>query len=227
MTEPKLTKEQELLEKYFAACANFYYVIPLKQIYKIIKIHGELTISKEDFYAYASKRREEKSEHNYWGIFGPEEWYEDEEKSRIEDCEIVTDWLFTVFEEDEEPEYYEFIDQQRDCPWYIPNFEEIMKYSNVFYEGKNSYIDKAVDFIKQNLELTEIKEENVSDGLAMWIKMSMGNPVEDVMDFLETEGVVFNKKQTEIFIPFLIEAYFNTRLPLLHGFTPNELHQIE
>lgn len=102
-----------------------------------------------------------------------------------------------------------------------------MKYSNVFYEGKNSYIDKAVDFIKQNLELTEIKEENVSDGLAMWIKMSMGNPVEDVMDFLETEGVNFNKKQTEIFIPFLIEAYFNTRLPLLHGFTPKELHQIE
>ena len=217
--------EKKLLEKYFHACVNFYYVIPLRQVYKIIKLHDELKITKEDFYAYAAERREQNAENYIYGIFGSDEWYADEEESPIERCELVADFLYDT-PGDEEPPYYEFVKMRATCPWYIPNAEELLKWTDDSYENENPYAKKAADFVVKALNLTGIPEENFRDGLPLWIRMSINNPIEEVFDWMEVEGITLTKKQANEFIPLLVELNDHTRLPLLHGFMPCEVENM-
>ncbi len=102
-----------------------------------------------------------------------------------------------------------------------------LSYSEVYDAGEENYIDatdayKALaQFFMQEYSFDVMKAADVVGEIL--ILLQNGSRMKEVVEFLETLGVLEDKQRAEDLTPLLIELNNTTRLWLLKGHTPDEI----
>ena len=129
----------DLLNEYFEAVNNFYNIIPLNKVFRIINKQNEEQYSEDDFLAFAEIARHER---RYYSILGMEELYEGEPESKPMDREIISEYLLQY-----DDDYDEMAAAKRGKPYYIPPKEELLKYADEHYFERNPYYTALESFV--------------------------------------------------------------------------------
>lgn len=204
----------ELLRRYFEAMNNFYQIIPLKRMLRIINSQNDEQYSEEDFLAFAEIARHDR---HFYYILGKEEIYDDEPESKPFDRELLHESLL------EFDLYYEMADAKCDKPYYVPEKDDLLKYEDQFYEAKTPQYNAMAEFVHKNIEH---KYEYVDDimGEILFIVKGENSTPDETIEFIAKchENVDLSEQQYNEFVKLYIDLHNNTRNPYLNGFTPAE-----
>lgn len=206
-----------LLHDYFLAFANFYFILPLKDAFKIIERQNKNLVTEEQFAAFSEIARHE--EHFYW-ILGKDELYTQAPESVPLDREIILEYLVDLDYE----EYYKLSQMQYGKQFYIPTKTELLKYCDDFYVEETPQTKAIVDFIKTEFKCSPSDAYDLMGEMVMDIKM-LDSGLDYVLNKLERMDISFScDKQVERFTELYTELHNNTRLPANRGFTPKEIY---
>lgn len=207
----------ELLRRYFDAMNNFYQIIPLKRMLRIINSQNDEQYSEEDFLAFSEIARHE--QHFYY-ILGQEELYDDEPESKPLDRELVHESLL------EFDLYYEMADAKCDKPYYVPAKDELLEYEDDFYEAKTPQYNAMADFVRKNIEHNSEYVEDAMSEMLFIVKGEDSSP-EEALEFLDKCNTRINLSEYKYkeFVKLYLDLHNNTRNPYNNGFTPVELLQ--
>ncbi len=145
--------------------------------------------------------------------------------------EIEAEWIevhkgyfvkTTVLEYDE---FQYFREIKGNKPYYIPEKEELMRYTDDFYFEKNrSYYD-VLSHLKKYFKGNEIEAENMADEIQSLCQFDF--KMQHIVDRLEEMNVVFkSQNDLEKMISKISELANNTRIWENNGYTPNEMAEI-
>lgn len=207
----------DLLNEYFEAVNNFYNIIPLNKVFRIINKQNEEQYSEDDFLAFAEIARHER---RYYSILGMEELYESEPESKPMDREIISEYLLQY-----DDDYDEMAAAKRGKPYYIPPKEELLKYADEYYFERNPYYTALESFVIENIEQDKEKIEDVMQCFLFSIKQKNSDPYE-ALDFAQMThpNAHISKEKYKEFILLYINLHNNTRNPFNNGFTPSETY---
>lgn len=207
----------ELLRRYFEAMNNFYQIIPLKRMFRIINSQNDEQYSEEEFLAFAEIVRHER---HYYFILGKEELYDDVPDSKPFERELVHESLLGF------DDYYEMADVKYGRPYYVPAKDELLKYEDEFYEVKTSQYNAMANFVRENISQNAEYVEDVMSEILFVIRCDDSSP-EEAISFLTKAmtKVDFSEEQFSEFSKLYLELHNNTRNPYNNGFTPAELLQ--
>lgn len=205
----------DLLDKYFEAVNNFYNIIPLNKIFRIINNQNEEQFSKEDFLAFAEIARHE---HHYYSILGMEELYKNEPESKPMDRELISEYILQ-FDED----YDEMAAAKRGKPYYIPPKDELLKYADENCYEKNPYYLAMESFVRENIDQEEEMIEDVMHGFIFSVKCADSSPYNALhLAQLTHPKAHLSAEKYKEFTLLYINLHNNTRNPFHNGFTPAE-----
>lgn len=207
----------ELLQRYFDAMNNFYQIIPLKRMFRIINSQNDEQYSEEDFLAFAEIARHER---HFYSILGKDELYDDVPVSKPFERELVHESLL------EFDDYYEMADAKCDKPYYVPPKDELLKYEDDFYDLKTPQYTAMAEYVHKNIDHRTEYVEDVMSAILFIIKGEGSSP-EEAIDFLKKvrSKVDLSEKQFREFSTLYLDLHNNTRNPYNNGFTPTELFQ--
>lgn len=198
-------KESELLERYCRAFANLYHVIPVKQCVDIINQQNSMDLTIPDFIQWEDQRYYVRNGF----LFLNQDGY------------ITADDFFV----DDGPDYHELLRQQRDQLFYVPKRSELLKYAEVDYvEESEAYLE-----LRQYLELGLRMEKDTASFVAMRMQLLLRKnyPMKTLLQELERAGIKMpDKSQLASLKTIISNLYFNSRLAVYRGHTPNELRKI-
>jgi len=207
----------ELLRRYFEAMNNFYQIIPLKRMFRIINSQNDEQYSEKDFLAFAEIARHER---HFYSILGKEELYDDEPESKSFDRELIHESLldFDI--------YYEMADAKCDKPYYVPEKDDLLKYEDDFYEAKTSQYNAMAEFVHKNIEH---RSEYIDDAMSeiLFIVKGEDSSPDEALKFLDkcNTGINLSEQKYKEFVKLYLDLHNNTRNPYNNGFTPAELLQ--
>lgn len=207
----------ELLHRYFDAMNNFYQIIPLKRMFRIINSQNDEPYSEEDFLAFAEIALHER---HFYCILGKDELYDDAPVSKPLERELVHESLldFDI--------YYEMANAKCDKPYYVPEKDDLLKYEDDFYEEKTPQYNAMANFVNKNIEH---RSEYVDDAMSeiLFIVKSEDSSPEEALVFLKKCNMRINlsEHQYKEFVKLYIDLHNNTRNPYNNGFTPAEFLQ--
>lgn len=127
----------------------------------------------------------------------------------------------------EDSDIDEFIEDfvNKDLPYYIPDAITFYKYVDEEYYESNIHYERMKDFIKR--ELTEDEDLINTIIIMMRIESEIGS-IDGVIQFFNINGIELNSgSQLEKFTKLYINFVNNTRMWCNHGFTPNEVSQMQ
>ncbi len=210
----------KLLQDYFSAFGNFYNIISLGDAYGIIRRHNGDLISAEDFIAFSEVVRHD--EGNYYYILGRDELYENAPAAEAIDREIVHESLVDVdFEY-----YYDLSDSQKGKPLYIPEKNELLKFTDDFYYEQNPQTEALFDFFRNKMGMDNECAEDMTCECVFCILSSIfpkENPINEVIQDFVRLKIKFTNFQFDEFIRLTCDLNNNIRHRCNRGFTPNEL----
>jgi hypothetical protein len=209
-----------LLRDYFAAASNFYRIVPLKRLLRIINSQNEEQFSEEDFLAFANIAAEGGTE-IYYFIKGLEEFYDDKPKSEPINRLIVQEPLVEF-----DDVFFEMMEAKEGRKYFVPEKEELLKYSDDFYEDKNKFYTAMFDFCKSAANCSDDTATEYMYDIVFTVKSEESTPftaLELINKFSDNLNIVDNRLGE--FIRLYSDLHNNTRNPYLNGFTPNEWFQ--
>ena len=114
----------DLLRRYFEAANNFYQIITLKRLFRIINSQNSETYTEDDFLAYAEITRHER---HYFEIYGLDEIFERQPESTPINRLLIHESLL------EYNDYVELYSEKQGRAYYVPEKEVLLKYEDEFY----------------------------------------------------------------------------------------------
>lgn len=210
---------QAMLLEYFDAFSNLYGIIPIKRALRIIrKQNPELEMTDEQFSDFISNID---FSHQYY-IITSEAWFEDENADSGEplDRVLAAEYLYSIDCED----YFVLADEQEGRPFYVPNKEELLKYSDEYYFERTKYYDEFDAFLKAaipipnneiayDIQIGIVIDDNEIDEAVGELRFLSGNKFKDFK----------NKEQAYKFALLYTKLRNNTRKHAYRGHTPAEL----
>lgn len=207
----------DLLRSYFAAFANFYWIINLADAYKIINKQNPNLITFEELYKFSDIVADE---HHYYYIVDMDEMWDDVQPTP-ENREIIAENLLAVDEEN----YYETVEMQCSKPMYVPNKEELLRYEDEYYYEKTPYSTAVENFIKNNLKISG--EEFLDVMAEVTLAIIMGDdPIVSVFRSFGMMKIELTTAEAETFCKLFTNMANNFRMPVNRGYTPLELKKL-
>lgn len=205
----------DLLRRYFEAANNFYQIITLKRLFRIINSQNSETYTEDDFLAYAEITRHER---HYFEIYGLDEIFERQPESTPINRLLLHESLL------EYNDYVELYSEKQGRAYYVPEKEVLLKYEDEFYCEQTPQFLAMREFCTKNAKKSD--DEVIEDllfAILFNVKCEHSSPF-DALEFINKFSVQLdvNKKKFPEFIRLYCELHNNTRNPFLNGFTPNE-----
>ena len=209
----------EYLRKFFQAASNFYEIIEIKELWRILSVEYKFSITKEEFIDFTEILRHE--EHIFY-ILSDDELYINGEKSEPMDRTLAHGSLFIMGFDD----FYNLNKEKsmRDFDYCILPEKEFMKYEEDTYYEHTIHTDSMVKFLKNNTNLTSNEiDDFMIDMIFESREFFSGSIMQSISRLLENWDISFNMNNLEKFMRLWQEMHNTTRMPVLHGYCPNEL----
>lgn len=205
----------DLLHRYFEAANNFYKIIPLKRLLRIINSQNSEPFNEADFLEYVEILQ---NEEHFFDILGMEELYEDEPVSAPINRLLIHESLLD-FED-----YDELLSSKKGRIYFVPEKETLLAYEDEFYHDITPQYSAMYDFCRTVARIgNKMTIEDLMDELLFIIRGEDSDPFE-ALDFVNKFSVQLDVKEKKLpeFIRLYCDQHNNTRNPYLNGFTPNE-----
>ncbi|MGM9644031.1 MAG: hypothetical protein ACI3X1_03000 [Eubacteriales bacterium] len=218
---------KKLIEEYFDAFSNLYGIISMKRAFRIIKEQNpEIDLHEDAFIDFIENFD---FDEKYYIIVYDEEMYSDGPVNGTDSMKkfLITDFLFTVDDE----AYDEMKFTQDGLRFYVPEREELLKYSSDdYFEQNEPYFNLADYFINKMHLSVECTEEIIEEWVCIWRSETDGEDIDvdmcldSLMSYSHGKFKKFkNIKQAKEFFRLYIDMYNNTRMPMYRGHTPKEV----
>lgn len=138
----------DLLRRYFEASNNFYQIITLKRLFRIINSQNSETYTEDDFLAYAEITRHER---HYFEIYGLDEIFERQPESTPINRLLIHESLL------EYNDYVELYSEKQGRAYYVPEKEVLLKYEDEFYCEQTSQFLAMREFCTKNAKKVMMK----------------------------------------------------------------------
>lgn len=208
----------DLLHRYFEAANNFYKIIPLKRLLRIINSQNSEPYNEADFLEYVEILQ---NEEHFFAILGMEELFPDEPVSAPINRLLIHESLLD-FED-----YDELVSSKKGRIYYVPEKDTLLAYEDEFYHEITPQYSAMSEFCKPIAKLgKEMASEDLMDELLFIICGEDSDPFE-ALNFVNKFSVQLDVKEKKLpeFIRLYCDLHNNTRNPYLNGFTPNEWFQ--
>ena len=111
---------------------------------------------------------------------------------------------------------------QGEKKFYIPDPDEIVEYTENGYPVSDPYYSRLKTFFVEELDMDLDEVEEYMP--VIWNRVSMGNPLADIMEMLDGQGIVFpSEKAMRKFVSLMTDINNHTRMLSNRGWTPNEM----
>ncbi len=218
----------ELIEKYFDAFSNLYGIISMKRALRIIKEQNpNIGISEGAFMEFVRTYNFDKK---YYIIVYDSEMYSNELSNETDILSkfLITEFLYSVDDE----AYDEMKAIQEGIRFYVPAKEELLKYADQFYIGKNDFHTRMKEFLCNELHINiDLADDIIDEWLGIWIAST--NDDMDIEYLINRMRLMTRNKfcdfrnvnQAQKFTKLFVDMYNNTRLPIYRGHTPKEVNR--
>ena len=205
----------KLLLQYFDAFGNLHGIMPLR---KALEIYNQQNppIDEQAFAQFADIARHED---RFFCVLEESDLYIDGEASGDPMNREIIDSSLIDFDDD----YEEMQTSQARKPFYIPQKNELLQYSeNSFCEVNASYIAmRELLIAKMNLSYDDA--EDVTSDLQLMAYMAETS-IEHIFSEMERMRVTIQSEEdVRLFIDQYFDIVYNTRTPVNRGYTSNEL----
>lgn len=207
------------LRKYFNAMAHLYGIIPLQKAWEIIHSQCPRMISEAEFWAFAEIAQNECED---FFILGEDALYNDVKSSRLFQREIIDGTLFLLGED----LYYLTKDNQQEKPYYIPEKQELLRYSDQFYYEETPYVQELTKFCKSELKMPPDTISRMLDILEDNISYFNPDPHGWLSILNMPEVQLDSQQQTDRFMQLCQDVYNNGRMQCNRGHTPREVYDM-
>lgn len=205
----------DLLRRYFEAANNFYQIIPLKRLLRIINSQNSEPYTEDDFLTYAEITRHER---HYFEIYGLDEIFKRQPESTPINRLLIHESLLDY------NDYVEMYSEKHGRAYYVPEKDVLLTYEDEAYHAPTPQYQAMCEFCKKTVKKCddETVEELLREMLFI-VKSDHSSPF-DALGFINKFSVWLdvNKKKLPEFIKLYCDLHNNTRNPYLNGFTPNE-----
>lgn len=206
-----------LLHDYLSACSNLYGICKVRRVLRLFNKQNP-PIEREPFLQFIDIVRKE---HRFYSVLGQEELFEDAEPTAPIDREVIAEHLIIDGPED----YLDLKDEQANKPFYIPNKEELLRYTD------ECYVEPTRQYIALHDFMAGLKGVDKEAAAEFMIDLSF-----ELRHFFPSTNAAVDlfqkyakrsfrtKAEVEIFVS-LWQAFANhLRVPQNRGFTPNEIY---
>ncbi len=221
-------KTKELILQYFDAFSNLYAIISMKRALRIIKNQNpDISLTEDEFcdfidsFDYSDK---------YYIIVYDNEIYSDEPCKETDSLKkfLIAEFLYTI----DYDAYDEMKESQDGFRFYVPERNELLKYSDEFYYEKTAQQINMKNFLKTELNINEeVADVVVEDWVGMW-RVCTANDVDidsSLNDLRRMSRGKFkdfkNFNQAKKFTALYADMFNHTRLPIFRGLTPIEANE--
>lgn len=217
----------KLIEEYFDAFSHLYGIISMKRAFRIIKEQNpEINLQEDAFIDFIENFD---FDEKYYIIVYDEEMYCDSPVNKTDTMKkvLITDFLYAVDDE----AYDEMKHTQDGLRFYVPEREELLKYSSDDYFEQNEPYFNLADYFINHMHLSvECTDEIIEEWVCIWRAETYGEDIN--VDMCLDSLVVHshgkfkkfkNIKQAKEFLRLFTDMYNNTRMPMYRGHTPKEV----
>lgn len=198
---PQFREERErfdLIVQYARACVNLYGCIPLAEFIALFNAQNEQLLDENEVYETLLAYITEDSAFFLWD-------------------ELLLSSFVALGDSSDVKAFLKITDGK---PRYIPEKEELLKYSDDFYYAQTIYTERLKNYL-QSVCKNEIQAENTMNEISFCALIGMG--MGEVMEIMEDAEVIFrNRKDVENFTDIIMNLMNNTRQWLNKGYTPVE-----
>lgn len=192
----------QLIYDYTSALVKLYGIVTVEEVVTIFNEQNEEKTTKTEVKAVYKKMQDRGT------------YYELKKQEFIHETVLMS-----------ENSYDELVKEQQDKPKYIPQKEELIKYSDdVYIKQVKEYEALKVQMIKYVLGENAMTDD-VCDEIQVACSLSL--KLSEIMGILEHYGVVLqNVRQVEHIVPYIVDLYNNTRMWNHCGHTPLEISKL-
>lgn len=196
---------KKLLADYFDAFSNLYGIIPMRKAYSIIeKQNPELNLTKEKF---AETVAEMDLNDVFYFILSEDELYDED----ADDCDLFEKLLIAeylvIF--DDYDDFENLRSEQEYKPYYIPEKEELLKYSDQFYFEKTKQFCILENFLRDELKITNYND--LAEEFVTLLSTDECGTVEIISEMKRISRPKFKKFANEQEMVKFFELYANFR----------------
>ncbi len=211
----------DILRRYFASAATLYGIIKLQKLHEIISLQCPNLVTRDEFLKFAEIAKDEVDGYQ---ILGEQDIYIDGTETPLMECEVIDNMVLL----DDEDKYDKLKAQQDNKPFYIPEKELFLSYSEFGFYEKTAYSEKLKAFLITRLGMTPSDAEEAIWDLSGLVSINLQS-FDEIFSFLsETYGVEVGKTIEDVkdFMN-LFEAFSNnSRMQCNRGYTPMELQKL-
>lgn len=190
----------QLILQYINASANLYGICPQGKVIEIFNSQNKCQLTENEFYDVYVKISSR-----------TQTWY-------LERGDVINDY----FGYDNKDEEDALLERVKDKPYYIPDKQEFLKYSESDYFESTLQLASLHKYISQHLCKDKLLVDSLVDDIQL--VCSMEEPLAVIMSEFERRNIRFNKReQLQAIIPLIVDVYNHTRIWSNRGHTPVEL----
>ena len=205
----------DLLRRYFEAANNFYQIIPLKRLLRIINSQNSEPYTEDDFLTYAEMTQ---LEQHYFEIYGLDEIFERQPESAPINRLLIHESLL------EYNDYVEMFSEKQGRAYYVPEKDVLLAYEDEAYHAPTPQYQEMREFCKRTAKKRDDEEiEDILWEILFIVKSEHSSPF-DALELINKFSVRFDVSEKKLpeFIKLYCDLHNNTRNHYLNGFTPNE-----
>jgi hypothetical protein len=191
----------DLIKQYILALTNLYGVVSVTKVVEVYNLQNEEQIDIDDvkFYFYEDLSKDYVYTHKKHFVH-------------------ETIMLFNDFKS--------ILKKKADKPYYVPNQEELFKYTDMLYYEKPKQYHDLYKYIKKNFFARDIEKAKMLCENIMWKCKDDFKPQEAIELFNTFEVNFKGMDQINDVMHLVIELSNHTRIWENNGYTPNELFEI-
>ncbi|MBQ3426731.1 MAG: SEC-C domain-containing protein [Clostridia bacterium] len=208
-----------LLLQYFEAMAHFYEIIPLKKVYEILTDAYNEEISEQGFYELTDAVHKEPI--GFYYIDGEDELVNEDNTNLPEYRLIIHESVVSIDLDD----YYVIQELKNGKPYYIPEKDELLRYSDDFYSEETEQVVELRKFFIRTLGTDPKRAVDLVDELIM-ISTKENRSLDQALDDLQRMRCDMDINQIKEFIPYYTDLCNNIRMPSNNGYTAKETEEL-
>lgn len=209
------TEKIALVLEYLEAMSEFYELIPMTEVYRIVSMQNE-GIDEDEFYKVAEAVKESKD--FYFAIYSYEEYYDEDVHDDIRKCSLMQESVYAVAEDI----YENLLEQQEGKEFYVPEKEKLLKYASGNYIDYIPQLEKIEEFFGTVSHESKISHKEMAEEIYLHLHTCYDWNFEYVLREIARLKYMMTEKQVEDFIPLLDDLIKNTRFPITCGYTITE-----
>ncbi|WP_334352926.1 hypothetical protein [Companilactobacillus sp. HBUAS56257] len=209
-------EKTELIKRYVKAANNLYNLIPITQVYRIIKLQNpEMSLTATEF---RDVLQQMSNQNTGFEIERFDAWYKGDNWQSPE--YIISEYLF------EDDNIYDIMNNQEGELYNIPEKETFLKHANEFYFVENDALNDLRDYLIQEFKLIPDDVEDIveeTQGM-MQVRTDENDEFVDFLinDFKKFSISIKTKAQEDQLRHLLNRADFNLQIPFYRNFSEKQ-----